>query len=79
MSDNELLGILRHALGVTEGGASYRNRYCADAIPALDLGVEKGWLTGPHHCKGLVAPLWYVTADGMRVVGVDPSNPESGQ
>ena len=66
------LHILRHSLGVGSEDPiekSYRNRYCADSNPDIEVLVAAGLMKkSAYSGEGLVTPRWVVTALGILAV-----------
>lgn len=64
----QLVDVILHSLGLSNGGEIYRNYYCSESTPILEEAVVRGWMTGPREV-GACAPYWHVTAEGIEAMG----------
>lgn len=64
----EIIDIMRHSLGLKDGDVSYRNYYCSESTPSLEIAVKRGWMIGPREIDWMCAPYWHVTEVGVELI-----------
>lgn len=70
-------GVVKHALGISQSGYVYRNRYVCDRDRAECRELEAmGWLAWQQVpvCIFPSGGYWYVTEACMAVLGVNPDD-----
>lgn len=69
--------VVKHALGISYGGAAHRNAFCCERTRAECLELEeKGWLVWQELPEWYLPEggIWRVTEQCMRILGVNPDD-----